>query len=786
MSGRSTNLTVVILILTLITGSLGITTGNSHENFEDAEEDISALLHSLEQTRYFITSSLENSIRVNYTYQIFEEYVEYGYCQESMDASLQDATDARDIVRIAAMILDDLDDVPSQIYLEQYYAPHYGLIQDLVHYGNAHRGLTINITEAIEHHNKGIDDIDLVRGLRRLENASMNLGSMEEYLEDVEEGCEELKDLDFEVQEMEYYINENFELLSYYEELIDDLLDLFKDIPSHLSLYAPAYAHPGESISVHGYYIEEGVFTYGTTIEISSNHDYRGTVETVRGYFELEIDIGWDRTGDMIIRASPEGKELFEDVLVSIQPYQCKIILDLPGHHFFHEDIPIKGVFITDAPLPLTGFELVGPLNKNIVPDDDGAFEIIYHSEDFDWGINTVTVYYVGNESILSSDASVEIDISIPTEISLGSNVYGYFDNLTAHIELYGTLEDIHHGEGMVGRSIVIEGTPVYLGETTDENGTYSIETSPYSMGMSPGLYVITAYYPGNLTYRDCRSEPLFIFINKNDTFAIGETPDDIDEWADEDIDPDELVAYYEVNILSTYRKVKRGEQITIIYTVENTGNTSGTQEIYFKVNGRGDILLEELSLEPGSLYQGELFWVAADVGDHKLEISSEDTWDAITVSVVEEDDTFLQTERDYIFLFIGIILVMILALLGYFKLRREKEDIKPQAEMVSETGIRKMKIRRFPEAETKEDISKLYGNMVRTMDLKGVVKVTKGKTHRDILRESSGASKIHGYLRVLTDIFEKAFFSPYDITHSEIAEFNRVLKGLDKEVNRW
>jgi len=100
------------------------------------------------------------------------------------------------------------------------------------------------------------------------------------------------------------------------------------------------------------------------------------------------------------------------------------------------------------------------------------------------------------------------------------------------------------------------------------------------------------------------------------------------------DVEP----AFFEVEITDYDDEVEEGDTVTVEFTVENTGELEGTQDIVFSVDGDEEDSIE-VTLDEGEDYDGEFEWEADDPGDYDLEVASDDTSDSVTVTVVEEED---------------------------------------------------------------------------------------------------------------------------------------------------
>jgi len=82
--------------------------------------------------------------------------------------------------------------------------------------------------------------------------------------------------------------------------------------------------------------------------------------------------------------------------------------------------------------------------------------------------------------------------------------------------------------------------------------------------------------------------------------------------------------ANFEVEITDYDEDVRPGRYLEIEYTVENTGDAEGTQDIVFIVEGTEEDKNEGLTLDEGETFEGRFFWKAGE-GPHLLTVESED-----------------------------------------------------------------------------------------------------------------------------------------------------------------
>jgi len=129
------------------------------------------------------------------------------------------------------------------------------------------------------------------------------------------------------------------------------------------------------------------------------------------------------------------------------------------------------------------------------------------------------------------------------------------------------------------------------------------------------------------------------------------------------------LESYFEVEITDYDDEVKEGATVTVEFTIENTGDLAGEQEIVFSVNGIYEDTMD-MTIGAGESDTGEFKWEAEEIGDMDLEVASGDDSDTVTVTVEEERDMMT-------IIGIIVIIIIILAIIGYVIKGRHTEEPK-------------------------------------------------------------------------------------------------------------
>ncbi|MFW6048146.1 MAG: InlB B-repeat-containing protein, partial [Candidatus Natronoplasma sp.] len=119
--------------------------------------------------------------------------------------------------------------------------------------------------------------------------------------------------------------------------------------------------------------------------------------------------------------------------------------------------------------------------------------------------------------------------------------------------------------------------------------------------------------------------------------------------------------AIFYIEIIGQDEKVEIGDQVTVEYLVENTGEVEGTQEMVFRVNNR-DIEVVEFSLSPGE-NKTENFSMEAEKdifeeeGEFDLQVLGEDEGDSVTVVV--EESSLVSDGKNFLFDYWWVLLII-------------------------------------------------------------------------------------------------------------------------------
>jgi len=133
----------------------------------------------------------------------------------------------------------------------------------------------------------------------------------------------------------------------------------------------------------------------------------------------------------------------------------------------------------------------------------------------------------------------------------------------------------------------------------------------------------------------------------------------EITAWFEESEQP-----FFEVKITEYDEEIEEGRYITVEFTVENTGDVKGTQNITFSVGGSEEDE-KVFTIEPDEERSGKFFW-QAEAGSHLLTVASEDDSDTVAVNVYIDEPGLLPGFTSFL-----LVLATIFAVLIYHKKKR-------------------------------------------------------------------------------------------------------------------
>jgi len=515
---KAYTLSIVIIIL-LSSFMLNPVTG-SHENPDEAEEDLDGFFDTLDRSKEKIEASLQEGLWVNYTLEEDVEEILYDeYEQEHLNRSKKIAEELKEELLKADQVLEEIEgEVESAEYLEQYFVPFSRISEDLVDYTRRHSYLIENLTEAVDL--LGEDDID-----QQVTYSLHNLDVMRDIFTSIEKDVlnidEEIFDLTQLMGDEEGRIDENDALLERYNKTIRELM--LKGEVSDFTIFGPDIAHPGETINITGYFLDEGEPIDNASISLFKDDDWVDSTDTEDGRYRFNYTIGWDHElNETVFSARPENSDsenLTANITVKIVRNPSKIQLETDKEAYYDETIEIFGNFKTDANINLTDIQLNVSTTTTLFPEEDGSFNLTYESREFRWGKTNLTVEYPGNETISGTSEKVSIEVSIPTEIVDFEYSKELEEDALDEFFVKGRLINASSKQGLEGHNLTVFLDGEFVGEIeTGEDGYFTFSL-PEDRDLDVGRHTLSVSFEGPEKYRSLESDDILIEVREKTMF---------------------------------------------------------------------------------------------------------------------------------------------------------------------------------------------------------------------------------------------------------------------------
>lgn len=520
---RKLRVVSIALVLIILTSTFVLTTASpTHENPDEAEEDLEGLFSTLRIAQKDIERSLQEALWVNYTMEEDEEdMLSDEYTREHLNRSKEIARDLKENLSEPYSVFEEIkeEEVESAEYLEEYFLPFYRISKNLGNYTRRHDYLVSNMTEAVELLKEGEDIKDLVtNSLNHFDKMNQTiLPSMKENIQEIDEDI-------FDVSELKDLMDENHDYLKeIYETNLDELRK--RSGISELTISGPNEGHPGGSVEIHGYFFQDGEFVNNANISLVSE-DENISISTSNGRYRYSYNISWNQEFENIsFRVEFENETAnisSENLTIEIVPYSPDIELETDQQAYYEENITIPGTFETDAAIDLTEIDLNDSMNQTFFPGKDGTFNLSYESKVFRWGVSTVWVNYTGNKTISSASSNVSFEVSIPVEIEFEEHpeklTIGDYNDQT----FKGRLINVSSGEGIDLEDQ--ENLTIFLDEkfikniTTDEDGHFTFSI-PEDINLDEGRYILKVSFEGPEKYRSVESREIMVEVEEERRF---------------------------------------------------------------------------------------------------------------------------------------------------------------------------------------------------------------------------------------------------------------------------
>jgi len=522
MFGIRKAITLSIVIFILLSGLMLNPVTGSHENPDETEEDLEGFFATLDRSKEKIEASLQKVLWVNYTLE--DEILDDEYDQDHLNRSQKIAEELQEELLKVDQVLEKIEgEVESAEYLEEYFVPFSRISKDLVDYTKRHTYLIENLTEAVDR--LGDDNIDQqnidqqVSNSLHIRNVMENelLSSIESQVESIDEDIFDLTRL----LEEEGLIKENYDLLDRYDYNITELM--MAGNVSDFTIFSPDTAHPGETINITGYFLDQGEPINDANISLFKDDDWIDFNYTnKRGRYRFNHTIDWGHElNETVFSAKPENsdsEDLTANITVEIVPYQPEIELETDKEAYYDETIEIFGTFETDANINLTDIEINVSTGHNLSLEEDGSFNLTYESKEFRWGKTNLTVEYPGNETISGTSENITFEVSIPTEIVFLEYTEELEEGTVDEFFVRGQLINASSGRGLEDQNITVFLNGESWRLETGEEGYFTFSL-PEDRDLEVGRHTLRFSFEGPEKYRSLDSEDILIEVKERTMF---------------------------------------------------------------------------------------------------------------------------------------------------------------------------------------------------------------------------------------------------------------------------
>lgn len=530
---------VILIILFSSTFVTLVSASDSHANFEKAQTDLKTLYSSLNRTNLQIVDSLNKSIEVDYTTEYTPDVGSFGsfnytYDQESLNSSLDLSDEIENNLLDAHELLKTIKGkVSSYEYVKENYQPFYRMSVNLTKFTKNHRGLVKNVTDVIDYFNNASLKVsspeESFRGIENFNDASYNLKQMERYLEGIENSYETLRDSIFDIEIVEEKVQESFQLIEEYRELLDYIIEKFQDLPLSLALYTPNILHPGETYQLEGFLVKGGEYIENTTIDLYIDGNRVKELKTdENGHYITEMQVPWnDSLGKKVYRVEAPSKDIWSDnQTVNVVKWISELTAESNKEYYYNGIINMQGLFSCRAPIDKSSIDLKTNFSEDIEVEKNGTFRLNINSNNLQWGRNNLSLEYPGNDTITSSLDNILIKRNIPTILTLKAEVKGKQD-MDKPLPLEGILLNRSSKKGIEDLEIdlLIDGKSVEVSNTT-KNGSYSFDIDVDSLNLDKGNHEFKVVFEGTKKYRKSESKEIRLYIG-DDGYIIGEEDDE-------------------------------------------------------------------------------------------------------------------------------------------------------------------------------------------------------------------------------------------------------------------
>jgi len=508
---------LVLLFLIVLLISIPVKGITLHENFDETDEDLYALVEFLADTKVLCEESLENSLKSNCSIS-FDELIDLSYSQEYLDLSIEKSDELKNKLSYSSDILDDLKDkAGSYQYLKDFLYP----IQ----------ALSINVSYFVENHHNVVNNfsiiVDFIKDIGNDSNLLLSLVDAHSSITLCRNNLNSII-LNLDVMNQSFstgilrdLITDLSQILDKYESYLDSLIGfLAVDEPTLLLFVDNEIVYLGEDVQVFGYFIADKFFIKNQTINVYwDEYETNTTLTKEFGRYDTLLPIALDvnpgiynLTGSTVYE---NNVYYSEKVLITIKKIPAKITLSVPKNDYYlDENISFTGRLVDYQNRGIAAEVLLNVSDSIflILSDENGNFAYTFDNN-LSFGVySAFAIFNPGSIYGKTQSNTVIIKINTPTVLTL--NITGSTFDIGEEIELNGRLTSDIDNSPLDNKTITIYLNDKKISDTkTNDQGLffYIIETDDLQSG---SYTIFSAYISEDLEWRSSSSRIINIQIN--------------------------------------------------------------------------------------------------------------------------------------------------------------------------------------------------------------------------------------------------------------------------------
>ena len=512
---RCHRISIILLFLILISSIFVQADIPSHKNFQEADEDLYAILSFLSDTKFLCEKVLINSYYANCTI-IFNETIQVSCSQEFKNKSIINAQKLQEGINYFKTILKVIKNQTGNYdNLKEILMLIKEVGNNVISLAKFHHEILLNFKTLIDIINsKKLSDIItfnlLYQTQNTINNCRYNLSFIEESLNDIGQF--------FPINSITIIVNDFYQLLNKYNHYLSKLIDFFPAIEPILFIQIDKEnVYLGDNIHVSGYFIGEDGFIANQRINLILDEVVINQTDTNNyGHFDflINVPLGYNLYTYNLSTFTIYNHTILNSnkIYVSIHKIPTKIILSTQKYEYQpNEKILLSGQLTTYQDKGISDYIILHLPFKNITisTNNTGNFEYTY-SGDINYGEYLIFATFI-NHNIYDSCHSnnVKILVNTPTSVSIYSDVKNV-DNSNP-VKIYGFLYNDLSNSPISQKQVKIYLNNEVIGSSvSNQTGFYNFSVTSSDLQIGINIF-FTKFNSDDLKWRSSKSDILQI-----------------------------------------------------------------------------------------------------------------------------------------------------------------------------------------------------------------------------------------------------------------------------------